>query len=564
MKNYLTGLGLENFRVFKEPVFFDFAPITILTGANNSGKSSVMKALLLMNDYANPYQFLDKLDFSDRSNTHNLGTFQNTISNKNNINHFKLYLKYSDVIAITAFDGHRHALEKNYSSFNLILGYKGEGENAKLADIEFNTEKKDHSFFQFLKASIIKDKFEIQLNIFDFFFKMLDSADIDIPWLPVLKSNCLGQISDTSYKELINEYRKNPQSKINQCKLIFDESYLDEKKANPDEDEEYRNYEKFLEKLFDSTKTTLETEIRIASFSELIEKLVEGKLIPDIYDSRDAKVGFEFSSYGEPIDYFFNKHFLTFVNEHFSEVIGFINNYQQLLSNFGYLQSVRANAKRLYKNSSEGTAINELLLELSQIDFKAKDKKANREFICYWLREFGIADDYKINRIEGVASQVLMIRNDKEENLADMGYGVTQVIPIIFKIAILKWEKTILKWKKTILIEEPETNLHPKLQSKLADMLIDAWEKFGVRFIIETHSEYLIRKLQYWVAKKKITPEDTSIYYLYNPEQVPEGRKQVEKIEILEDGRLNNDFGTGFFDEAAKLIGDIWNASNLN
>ncbi len=52
-----------------------------------------------------------------------------------------------------------------------------------------------------------------------------------------------------------------------------------------------------------------------------------------------------------------------------------------------------------------------------------------------------------------------------------------------------------------VLLEEPESNLHPNLQSKLADFLIDASDRFGIKWVIETHSEYFIRKLQYWTAK---------------------------------------------------------------
>ena len=43
--NHLNGLGLENFRVFKNKTWFDFAPITILTGTNSSGKSSLINAI---------------------------------------------------------------------------------------------------------------------------------------------------------------------------------------------------------------------------------------------------------------------------------------------------------------------------------------------------------------------------------------------------------------------------------------------------------------------------------------------------------------------------------------
>jgi len=50
MQTHLKGFGLENFRVFKDYTWFDFAPITILTGPNSSGKSSLNKALLLLKD----------------------------------------------------------------------------------------------------------------------------------------------------------------------------------------------------------------------------------------------------------------------------------------------------------------------------------------------------------------------------------------------------------------------------------------------------------------------------------------------------------------------------------
>jgi len=60
----------------------------------------------------------------------------------------------------------------------------------------------------------------------------------------------------------------------------------------------------------------------------------------------------------------------------------------------------------------------------------------------------------------------------------------------------------------------------------------------------------MIRKFQYLVAKGEMKPEDVVIYYLHDPNDIPEGEKQVKKIEILPDGSLSDDFGPGFFDEA--------------
>ena len=106
--------------------------------------------------------------------------------------------------------------------------------------------------------------------------------------------------------------------------------------------------------------------------------------------------------------------------------------------------------------------------------------------------------------------------------------------------------------KNTVAIEEPEIHLHPSYQSKLAEMFVEAYSKYNIHFIIETHSEYLIRKLQTLVAKKEIEAEKVSIQYVYSPyiEQRPLYTPQVKSISVKSDGRLTDSFGTGFFDEA--------------
>ena len=89
-------------------------------------------------------------------------------------------------------------------------------------------------------------------------------------------------------------------------------------------------------------------------------------------------------------------------------------------------------------------------------------------------------------------------------------------------------------------------------QSKLADMFMEANELYNINFILETHSEYLIRKLQYLVASKKLETEKVIVYYLnnFNAKESLENESQVVEISINEDGSLDGDFGSGFFDEA--------------
>ena len=68
----LKKISLNNFRVFKDKTDFELAPITILTGANNSGKSSVLKALLLWESNCD-FDTINTLFFKD--GRHDLGEF---------------------------------------------------------------------------------------------------------------------------------------------------------------------------------------------------------------------------------------------------------------------------------------------------------------------------------------------------------------------------------------------------------------------------------------------------------------------------------------------------------
>lgn len=162
-------------------------------------------------------------------------------------------------------------------------------------------------------------------------------------------------------------------------------------------------------------------------------------------------------------------------------------------------------------------------------------------------------------------------------NICDLGKGTSNVILLILKIAslVLKFEKdksikeklpeqqgrtSEVIIKKTILIEEPEAFLHPDWQSKLADFFLYCIKKHGIQLIIETHSTYLIQKLQYLVANKAFDPEKINLLY-FNQKNKAE---KYYKINIRPDGILKENFGTGFYDETAKLTAAILNSQNLN
>src|ERR1700761_3234059 len=70
----LKGLGLQNFRTFGKKEHLKFAPITLITGTNNAGKSSVFKAIqFLIHNYENGI-VSETLDF--KSMRHELGNLE--------------------------------------------------------------------------------------------------------------------------------------------------------------------------------------------------------------------------------------------------------------------------------------------------------------------------------------------------------------------------------------------------------------------------------------------------------------------------------------------------------
>ncbi len=198
--------------------------------------------------------------------------------------------------------------------------------------------------------------------------------------------------------------------------------------------------------------------------------------------------------------------------------------------------------------------------------------KDQRGLIIDILKDLDIADDISIELDnEQKTYKIILKTNGKTINLKELGYGIVKLLPIIILIRPVVKRKNYYDigngpekfaddeyYPTTIIIEEPESNLHPALQSKLADMFMNLSKKFNIHFIIETHSEYLIRKLQYLTAKGEISPNATKIHYFYHPDKIPAGETQTFPINIREDGSLTRNFGTGFFDEADNIALELF------
>lgn len=191
-------------------------------------------------------------------------------------------------------------------------------------------------------------------------------------------------------------------------------------------------------------------------------------------------------------------------------------------------------------------------------------------FIDKWLQNFSVGSKLIIkqtNEGAGVSINIKDLHGNNTTNLCDMGYGIAQIVTMLLSIetAIFKYKYLYDKEFITLSLEEPESHLHPKYQSLLASLFADAFLNHNIHFIIETHSEYLIRAIQKFIAygpknyEFGLSKHDVSIFYFNEPrkEGSTSNEPQVRKIDIADDGCLLNPFGPGFFDEALNLSTDL-------
>ncbi|MCH8915948.1 MAG: DUF3696 domain-containing protein [Thaumarchaeota archaeon] len=108
-------------------------------------------------------------------------------------------------------------------------------------------------------------------------------------------------------------------------------------------------------------------------------------------------------------------------------------------------------------------------------------------------------------------------------------------------------------------IEEPEINLHPKSQSKLAKIILDISLRKNQQIIFTTHSEHILFPLLTSVASKKensLRKEDLAIYYFDTDEKY---HTTYEKLEIDDYGRIKGGL-RGFFEEDIDSLNEYLNA----
>jgi hypothetical protein len=239
----------------------------------------------------------------------------------------------------------------------------------------------------------------------------------------------------------------------------------------------------------------------------------------------------------------------------FPELLDFIGSYvNRYANNITYIAPIRATAERYYR--LQGLAVGEVDFQGQNMAMFLRNMSTrDRERFTKWmLTHFGFAPQ---THFEGGHISIRIIESGGRDtyNLADMGFGFSQILPIVTQLWVLAHQRSLMQRRNpqvpiTFAIEQPELHLHPQLQARFADALVSTISaskelRLDLRLLVETHSETIINKLGHHVAKKTINPEAIGVVLFEKPS--PERSTTVSLGEYDSSGFLIN-WPFGFFD----------------
>lgn len=447
----LQKVIIENFKCFQSKTEIEFGKLTLLTGANSSGKSSIIYSILgAIQSGEFPFQF------STNGKYVNMGDFNEIVfgHDKNNI---------------------------------VKLGYVFKNSIVYQIDTEWK-ENSTNKLPKLHKLSAVSEYFKLKIEyknrkyIIDFKYEPKEDPQNQI-------------VSKDFYEKFLSNMAD-----------LFD-NINTSKSENKNETQNDKDFSKIMNEMLQA-QDIKGLAVSDLSFGKEMLKQPGGIKLRQIFDVIEKL----FKSYDERIN------FISSFRLHPDRV---------------YLETSKADLK-IY-NDGKGY--------LDQIvSWENKNQKKHNELLGI-LKELDLIYDIKTKRTDGGKYDILIKpkENSVFTSLYDVGFGISQFLPII--VADLQLPKT-----STLYVAQPEIHLHPSVQSSFGNYLINQITKNDKRYVIETHSEYLLNKIRLAIVKGEIQQNDVKVIFLENLSD----ETKVYEIEFNNKGQIvnapNNFFETYMLD----------------
>lgn len=509
----IDSIAVKNYKAFKEAEF-EIKPITLLLGANSVGKSSLLQLLLLLKQTATFGTNTDNVPLKMYGPFTNMGSIENLFHNKNS----KVILEFS-------------------------VSFKNEKLLKEITEIRKDFIKFIYSIPYFLP---IKELLKIRQNIRDIgiMTKELNKISRDkaefIQYARtitgILKSNNLNDYRDTlafvvksqseiaqsdifSLDTIISTYDlltsfSNPETRKGLAKHTVSFSFCQKDKRLKicGLKVSINDKEKFVLEALDSLK--VESSYCKITDSDCSYLKQRSNLYTNIFDIFNSGKVYEEQS-------------TTLANY----IISIGNIYLKYLkSEFNYssiqhIKPLRANPQRYYVIDDEkltpftSTLDGDKLIEILRDNLVVKNK------VNDWLKPYNLSID--IVQSEDVIHHIKIVQDNVELDIPDVGFGISQVLPILVQ-AYCSPKNTVT------IIEQPEIHLHPILQADVADLLRQS-ASMEKPIIVETHSEYFLRRIRRRVATKEMSSSDVAIYLLSGKTK-DRDYTEIKRLDMTETG----------------------------
>lgn len=524
----ISKIGFKNFRRFKEYTEVELGDINMFVGGNNAGKSTVVKALLLVANF----------------------------------------LKNTKVTSRSAYETPRFYFDTQFVNIDTFRRAKN-WDSVKDDELSFN---------------IVIDNFEITIGLFDNIDQNLPYAEVKYININDYENDCefkfhlgvgtakisLGsgkKLESTPYEELAKKREE-----------LLRELYALEKTLHGNFDtvpvggditeimstmvttkEELSAIDKEIAEESLNVKST-NVSIKLPKYNGNIGMILVASLIQNIIDYAEVDNVDAFTEKGKK-----NQNILR---PYVGNIKASVKALEKSLSeiNVEYIYAHAASQKVQFNIKDNNDYLSQSIKQLHDLKITAlstigKDMKV-------WLKDFVNIDSFKLAPIsaivkstkdsvkeytvgsgEGIAFAVKY--HGQWHDLGDMGRGTIQLVSLFINLAIIlkKYEKETVK--PLVIVEEPEQNLHPAKQAELANLFIKVCNDKRMSILIETHSEYMIRRFQVIVADKiynnNISVDDINKdYKVFYFTQLG----HIKDMTFRENAKFEDTFDEGFFDQA--------------
>lgn len=494
----LSKLKFSNFKCYKNETSVNFKQVTLLSGRNNAGKSTIAQLLLLLSQtmrYLNIFNSVALPTLQLNNDETSYGSADELLNDKNKPLFIELTFDNGNIVSFL------------FQMNNVQQGEQGQQKELKRLDmvkLELKTENDD---------------------------KYLDLENKDGSWEIHAKGYLM--IGNNELDKALFDY-------INQ--IIPDDSYNDLKKQDP-----YFPYNGEI--YFSNIKNLDFYTFLCRSFTIDIFQLKNciNETIQEYYNATDFYETLK-QSYSE--DEFDSENIPLMVST---------NNMTPILRdlyaiyNIEHIQAFRGMPQRIYYVANrEKNPLLPLLLKpelkvpyLFDYENQKSISGTLEEAFDYWIcREFKLCEKIEAHSIvPDLASEIILWRNNTPVRINNVGFGVSQLIPLVITCLITD--------DALIIIDEPESHLHPGLQSKVGEFIL-TMAKIGKRIIVETHSEHIINKLNYYSLKYDYLKNDIYSYWIYEQDKT----EKIEEIKYDKYGFIHNP-PEGFYDQTEITIDEI-------